>query len=194
MLLGCGGSIDWRGLGLCVYGRLAAEHVLAVVDETEQIAGLGLAPPPCEVVTADFSAWIDVGTFSDGHVGRRRYKCHRWLSRIVAWDPVGDGNVVGGVAEVDGDGSFQSEQQLCASIVEGKHLGLGRQRRDGDQCAVHISEDAIALVVRAEHGAEPSLHHAVVHDGHESALPMLRRCRACTDRGKRVDGRRMQRE
>lgn len=122
------GSIHRRWLRLRIHGRLAAKHVLAVVNQVEQIACLGLASPPRDVVASDLAAGIHVGSFADGHVWRGRHKCHRWLSWIVSGNPVSDGDVVGGVAELHRNRALEREQQLRATIVESEDLSLGRER------------------------------------------------------------------
>ncbi|KAI3492860.1 hypothetical protein L1887_42464 [Cichorium endivia] len=102
--------------------------MLAVVDQVEQVACLGLASPPRDVVASDLAAGVHIGSFANGHVWRWRHECHWRLSRIVSGDPVSDGDVVGGVAELHGHRALEREQQLCATIVESEDLSLGRER------------------------------------------------------------------
>lgn len=105
--------------------------MLAIVNQVEQIARLRLAAPSFEVVTADFSAWIDVGPFANGHVRSRCYEGHGWFTWVIAGDPIRNRDVVGGSAKIDRDGTFQVDEKLCPTIVEGEDLCLGRKRRHG---------------------------------------------------------------
>lgn len=125
MLWSRSSSIDRSGLGFGVYRRLTAKHLLAVMNQIEQVACLGLTPPPCEVFTTNLSARIDIGALANGHIRCRRYKGHGRLSRVVLWDPVGYRNVVGGIPKLDRDGTVQGEEELCSTIIEGENFGLG---------------------------------------------------------------------
>lgn len=156
-------SIHRRWLGLGVHWRLAAEHVLAVVDQIQQVACLGFVPPAGKVFAADLATWIDIGTLANGHVGCGRNKGHGRLAGIVAWDPVRYRNIVSGTAKLDRNGALKGEQELCASIVEREDLRLGREGRDGDQSAIDIGKDTVAVSVGPEHSAQPSLDDSMVH-------------------------------
>lgn len=102
-------SVDRGRFGFSVDGRFATKHVLAVMDQVEQIARFRFAAPSSQILSANFSTRIDVGTLADGHVRCRRHKCHGRFAWIISWDPVRYGDIVRSVAEVDRDGTVQSE-------------------------------------------------------------------------------------
>lgn len=98
--------------------------MLAVVNQVEQVASFRLAAPSAEVVAADFSTWVNIGTFTNGHVRSRCYERHRWFAWIVSRNPIGNGNVVGSVAKLDRYRTIQADQKLRSAIVESEYLRL----------------------------------------------------------------------
>lgn len=113
---------------------------------------------------------------SNEHVGGRRDVGNGRLSRVESWDPVRNGNVVGGAPVSHRDGTLQNKKQLRSPIVVscckyksaqsspshpcGRRMPCGveaihstvyfrlrRERRDSNQGAVHVNIDPVRLSI-----------------------------------------------
>lgn len=96
------------------------------MNQIQQATRFRLTTPSPQILATNLAARVDIGSLSDRHIRRRCDKRHGWFAWIVAWDPVGYGDVVRGVAKANRNGAVECEEKLGSSIVEREHLGFGR--------------------------------------------------------------------
>lgn len=103
-------------------------------SEDGTIAYLALALPVLNVFDVAATTEIDVLAGADEHVWGGDYIGNRVFLWIVARDPDRDGDVVGSLAEGDGEGAVKTEQELGPSVVvrcgEGGERDGRRRERD----------------------------------------------------------------
>ena len=101
------------------------------------ISHLALALPILNIFYVASATEVDVLAGADEHVRGGDYVGNRVLLWIVAGDPDRDGDVVGGLAEGDGESAMETEQELGSSVVvrcgEGGERGAGGER-EGVHC------------------------------------------------------------